>query len=118
MNARSAVVVTGVLLALAACGEDRPKRLAPPVPVHGTLRLVTPAGAAPLAGTVTFDGDGATWSVLADSHGSFKVWLSPGSFRVSATSPRYGAGHDTCRLAHEVKVTAATPPITVTCRLP
>ena len=99
MNAQRQVMIAVLILGLAAGGcTARSHGTAAQGTVTGTIRLVggpAPGVNEPAPGTVSvFTSAGLTGKAVATAQagtsGSFTVNLSPGTYYLAATSPRYG----------------------------
>lgn len=73
----------------------------PAAEVKGHLLRVggpPPGDPVPLRGRVTITGtDGSVTTVEVDAHGDFDIKLSPGTYRLRATSPEINDGRQLCR---------------------
>lgn len=139
MTTWMAPVVASLALAATACsspGQDSEASPAPssrlstsmsPSPertgTSGTIsgRLLLVGGPSPdlraTSGTVKLHGPSATQGA-ADRHGRFEVAATPGTYRITGTSPNYGNGRYLCEAAHPVVVVAAeTRHVNVYCQM-
>ena len=100
---------SGVSPGSASTNNGRPTAQGPSTgTVTGHVLLVGgPAPGLPRAlthgGTVTFTGT-PTVHAPVDSHGRFLVHLTPGTHRVTATSPDYLDGHGVCEARQPLRV--------------
>lgn len=95
------VVVTGLLLSVAACGGSDTTTVA------GVLRATGgPSGATQpgVPGRVFFESGGQRTTATASPDGTFSVSLPPGDYQVTGASPQYSSGQGICRTDSPVKV--------------
>jgi hypothetical protein len=115
----AALLVTALLLLPTACGGSGPSSKPPgpektlvPAPAVGTVqgRLLHVGGpngahAGPWPGRLLITGSNGTHLTAAiGKDGRFSILLPPGSYRVTATSPRYQGGAEPCRSEPAVTV--------------